>query len=143
MRLLSGYMDSLRVDKCKFKLGTKKPSTDSFSIQGVFAVEDTLINLAEENIVVSWGEYKIILPADDLYRIGTKKVFKYKKPKGSTNPIVKAKFDIEKGAFKIGIKKASVSSQNNPIDFSIQFSDFNKEVVLQLTEKKPNYWRFP
>ena len=143
LTLLSGWEDSLRVDKCTFKLGTRKPSTDSLVIQGAIAVEDTSVDIAGENVVVSWGDYEVTLPANDLYRIGSKRAFKYKKPKDSDSSIAAAIFDLEKCTFKIIVKKTNISSQNNPIDFSMQFADFSKTVTLQLTEKKSDYWCFP
>gem|GEM_PF-2569819 len=143
MQLLSGYEDSLRIDKCAFNLGTKQPGTDSLTIQGAIAVADTSVDIAGEDIVVSWGDYDITLPADDLYRIGSKKAFKYKKSKETNSSIASAIFDLEKCTFKIIIKNANISSHSNPIDFSIQFADFSKTVTLQLTETKPDYWCFP
>lgn len=142
MQLQSGVEDRLRVDKCKFKLGAK-PSSDRLTIQGALAVEDISISMGGEDVLVSWGDYDISLPANDLYAIGSKNAFKYKKPKGSSSSIGAAIFDLEKCTFKIVIKKAHLGSQNNPIDFTIQFADFSKTVTLQLTEKKLNDWRFP
>jgi len=142
MQLLSGYEDSLRVDKCTFKLGTKA-STDSLTIQGAIAVEDTSVDIAGEDVAISWGDYDIILPANDLYRIGTGKIFKYKKPKGTNSSIAVAVFDLEKCTFQIIVKNADIGQQGNPIDFSMQFADFSKTVTLQLTEKKSNSWSFP
>jgi hypothetical protein len=142
MQLLSGYEDSLRVDKCTFKLGTQA-STDSLTIQGAIAVADTSVDIAGEDIVVSWGDYDITLPANDLYRIGSKKAFKYKKSKETNSSIASAIFDLEKCTFQIIVKNANISSQNNPIDFSMQFADFSKTVTLQLTVNKPDLWCFP
>jgi len=142
MQLLSGDEDSLRVDKCTFKLGTKA-STDSLMIQGAIAVEDTWVDIAGEDVAISWGDYDIILPANDLYRIGSGKIFKYKKPKGTNSSIAVAIFDLEKCAFQIIVKNADISQQGNPIDFSMQFADFSKTVTLQLTEKTSDSWSFP
>ena len=143
IQLLYSCEDYFRVDKCTFELGTKKPVTDSLVIRGVLAVQDISVDMASEDIVVTWGDYDIILPADDLYRIGPKKAFKYKKPKGADSSVAAAIFDLEKCTFKIIVKKANIGSQNNPVDFSIQFADFSRTVTLRLTEKKPDRWCFP
>ena len=45
--------------------------------------------------------------------------------------------------FQIVIKKADIKSQNNPVDFNIQFADFDETLTLQLREKKENYWVLP
>ena len=143
MQLLAGYEDSLRVDKCKFKRGTKF-STDSLVIQGAIAVEDTSVDIAEEDVVVvTWGDYSVTLLADNVFRVGAKEVFKYKRPKGSDSSVAAAIFDLEKCIFKIVIKKADIGLQGDPIDFNIQFADFDETVTLQLREKKANYWVLP
>ncbi len=131
MQLLTGYEDSLRVDKCKFKRGTKF-STDSLVIQGAIAVEDTSVNIAHEDVVVTWGDYSVMLPWHNMFRIKGKEVFKYKKPKGSDSSVAAAIFDLEKCTFKIVIKKANIGSQDNPVDFNIQFADFNETIPVQL-----------
>jgi len=41
IQLMSGHRDRLRVDKIKVKEGKKKPSTDSLSVKGAFALADT------------------------------------------------------------------------------------------------------
>ena len=143
MQLLAGDKDSLRVDKCKFRLYPEKDSKDYLKIQGAIAVWDTSVDIAEEDVVVIWGDYSVTLPADNMFRIREKEVFKYKKPKGSDSSVAVAKFDLEKCTFKIVIKKADIGPQNNPVDFNIQFADFDEPVTLQLREKKENYWVLP
>ena len=102
-----------------------------------------LIEIAEEDVVVIWGDYSVTLPGDDMFRIREKAVFKYKRPKGSDSSVAAAIFDLEKCTFKIVIKKAVIDSQGNPVDFNIRFADFNETVTLQLREKKANYWILP
>jgi len=143
LKLLSGCANSLRIDKCDFRLGTNKPNTDSLKIQGAMAVKDTWINILNEDIVVCWGDHKIILPANDLYQISSKIAFKYKKPEGSDSSIDAAVFDMEKCYFKIIVKNADIGVQSNPIDFGIKFTNFNETVPLQLIEKKSNLFVYP
>jgi Cu/Ag efflux protein CusF len=142
MHLLSGYANSLCVDKCNFKLGTKKPRTDSLTIQGTFAVEDTSVDIASKDIVISWGDvYNITLPKETMFQVKDD-IFKYKKPMGSDLSIAAAIFNLKKCTFKIVINKAEIAWQGNPVEFRIQFDDFNETSIIQLRENK-NYWFFP
>jgi len=143
LQLLSGCEDSLRVDKCIFKLGSRKPGTDKLVIKGAIAVEDNSVDIAEEDIAVSWGDYEITLAANDLYRIGRRKAFKYKKSRGTDSTVAAAIFDLEKCTFKIIVKNASIGSQGNSVEFGIKFNTFDEAVDIQLTEKNATLWRFP
>ena len=145
MRLLSGIANSLRVDKCVFRLGKgRKEGKDYLMIQGAIAIEDDSINIASENIVVGWGDPNIVeLPANDLYQIGYRKVFKYKKPRGVKSSIAAALFNLENCTFRIIIRNADIGLQANPVDFDIQFDNFNETVPLQLTRKNANLFVYP
>lgn len=146
MQLMTGYSDSLRVDKCRFKLGRiNKPGTDTLTIQGALAVEDPCMSIGGEDVFVSWGDYDITLYASDLYPIGSRKAFKYKKPKGTSSSIAAAIFDLEKCKFKIVIKRAGIGSQGNQVDFSIRIGEdeFDETVSLQLTQKNASLFVYP
>ncbi|MFC1783469.1 hypothetical protein ACFL02_07775, partial [Planctomycetota bacterium] len=125
IRLLSGVADSLRVDKYMFKPGVKKPDTDHLKIEGALTVRDGSIDIANENVLVSWGNYSITLPADNLYRIRQKEAFKFKKPKGADSSIAVAIFNLEKCTFKIIINRADIGAQGYPVDFGLKFGNFN------------------
>ncbi len=133
----------MHVDKCQFKLSTKKPHTDSLVIQGTISVSDTSIDIASDDIVVTWGRYEVTLPANALYRLGNKRAFKYKKPKGSDISVAGAIFDLEKCVYKIIIKKAAIGSQGNTVNFGIKFSNFNQNITLALSQKKAGYFVYP
>jgi GLUG motif-containing protein len=130
IQFMMGHDDVLRVDKCKFKQGLKKPNTDSLTVQGELAVADTQINIATEDVIVQWGNYSVTLPADHLFEIGTKKAFKYKKSKGFDSSIAAAIFDLEKCTFKIVIKNADIGDQGDTVDFGIQFGSFAEIVSV-------------
>jgi len=132
IQLLSGYEDTLRVDKHKFKPGTKKPNTDYLMIQGAITVHDTSVDISEENIVIRWGNYSVPLLANDMFRIGEKKAFKYKKTKGSDSSVAAAVFDLDKCTFKIIIKKADIGPQDSPVEFGISFGTFDETVEVVL-----------
>ena len=130
LQFMMGVADMLRVDKCIFKLGTKKPSTDSLSVQGAIAVENTDVNIANEDVIVQWGSYSVTIPAVTINQIGTKKAFKYKKPKGSDSSVAAAIFDLEKCTFKVIIKKADIGDQGDIVDFGLQFGSFDESVSV-------------
>lgn len=124
-QLLHGYENSLRIDKCKFKHDPQKPSNDTLYIKGAMALQDTSTDLANEDILVTWGSYNLTLPATDIYRSRSRRVFKYKKPKGTDSSIAAAIFDLNKCTFRIVIRNATIGPQEDTVDFGIQFSDFN------------------
>lgn len=137
MQLLMNYQDSLRVDKCVFRLGRRKPNTDFLMVTGGFAVENSDI----KDIIVRWGDYDVTLPAGSLYEIN--RGIKYKKSKGSNSSVAVAMFDFEKGTFNIIIKNANIGNQGNAIDFGIKFDAFDEADTIELKVKKANNWIFP
>jgi hypothetical protein len=130
IQFMMGFQDALRLDKHKFKLGTKNPGKDSLTLQGAIAVEDTSVNIALEDVLVRWGDYEIILPAHNLYQQEGKKTFKYKKPKSSDSSVSAAVFDLEKCTFKIIIKNADIGDQGNAVNFGLKFGSFNETVAV-------------
>ncbi|MCJ7791275.1 MAG: hypothetical protein MUP49_02515, partial [Dehalococcoidia bacterium] len=62
INLMMGVKDSLRVDSYKVTQG-KKPNSDQLSVKGGFAVEDSNVNLVDEEFVVTLGEQTFTLPA--------------------------------------------------------------------------------
>jgi len=129
--LLNNFADALRVDQAKLYLGADpNTNTDSLTLKGALAVLDFDVDLATEEVIISWGAYSVTLPADDMYRIGEKRAFKYKKPEGSDSSVGVAIFDLAKGTFKIIIKKANIGDQGNPVDLRIQFGDFDETVSV-------------
>lgn len=142
MAFMNSHADSLRVDKCTFKLGTK-PGTDSLAIQGAIAVEDMSVDMASEDVEIRWGNYSVMLPTDDIYRMGMTQVYQYKKHKGSDSPVKAAIFDLGKSTFRIVIKKSSINAQGNPVDFNIQYGVFDETVTVPLTEKDSNMSVYP
>lgn len=130
-QFMMGHDDVLRVDKCKLKLNPKKPGTDSLKVYGAIAVKDTSVHIADEDVIVTWGDYSVTLPANNLYQIRTKRAFKYKKPKGTDSSVAAAIFDLEKCTFKVIIKKADIGEQGNLVDFSVQFGTFDRSVGVR------------
>lgn len=130
MQLLSGNADALRVDTCKFKKG-KKPNSDYLKIQGALAVQDPSVNMAEQDVTVNWGSYSVVIPAQDIYQVGSakKSKYKYKKPKGTDSSIASAIFDLKKCTFKIIIKNALIGDQGASVDLHMRFGSFDETIT--------------
>ncbi|MCF7958348.1 MAG: SBBP repeat-containing protein [Phycisphaerae bacterium] len=142
IQFMSGYEDALTADKVNFRLG-KKQDTDVFTIQGSIAVLDNMVDIASEDVVITFGSYSVTLPADDLFKIGNKTAFKYKKPRGSDSSVAVAMFSLEKCTYKVVIKKAAIGDQGSEVNFSVNFGTFNETVSVPLTEKRPGFYLYP
>ncbi|MBI9018582.1 MAG: hypothetical protein JEZ07_15120 [Phycisphaerae bacterium] len=160
IQLLLGIDDTLGVKKVKFKLDQKKPENDTLKIQGTISVKDTAVDIANQDVLISWGNYSLTLAAEDFSRIGNKKSFKYKKSNDKdddkdddddddddgtddetenevhNSSVAAVIFDLEKCTFKISIKNADIGIQDNPLDFAVKFSEFDESYQLNLQEKK-------
>ena len=133
MQLLLGWDDALRVDKHKFTLGDDV-NQDALLIQGAIAVQDTLINLANEDVHIYWGNYDLYIPAGSggFTQKRQKKTYLFKMPKGDTDPTTAlAVFDLKKCVFKVLVKNANISIQSYPIKFNINFDSFNQTIFVQ------------
>ena len=106
--LLAGAEDNLTVDSINFKDSYKEYS-DMLNVKGSIAVSDTDYDFTSGYIKVSYGDYIIILDAEDLKKIGKKNAFKYK-GKFVSGETVTAKFDFDKCTYSISIKKAEIVS---------------------------------
>jgi len=123
LQFMSGYKDVLIIDKLKLNIG-KKPSTDLLIVKGKIALLNHNVNLANKDIDLIYGDYSVPLSASDLYQLGSKRVYKYKKPRGSNSSIAVAIFDLDKCTFKIALKKADIGIQGDEAKFEIQFDGF-------------------
>jgi len=139
VQFLIGYEDTLRVNRCIYNRG-KKPQTDKLNVKGAITMS---VSPANQDLLVHWGGYNVVLPAENIIRSGDKMVFTYKKPKGSDSSIAAALFDLEKCTFKIVIDKTDIGEPSSPIDFGIQFGDFEETATVSLRQKKANVWVYP
>jgi hypothetical protein len=64
--------------------------------------------------------------------MGNKMAVKYKKPKGQDSVVGAALFDLEKGVFNIALANANIGKQSEPVDFTLQFGDFQETVSVPL-----------
>ncbi len=131
IRLMRTYSDTLTVKKKKAKAG-RKSSTDSLSIKGSVAVElvDST-NLANEELVITWGSQTFTLPQGSMTVISGKK-YKCKKVSATEGGQVSLKIDLDKCTFALTIKNASLDSISGTVTFGMSFADFDetKQVTL-------------
>jgi len=124
--LLAEKKDCLRVDHYQFQQGIK-PHTDSLLIQGALVLADSSVDLAGQEMLISWGNYDLTLPAGNLRHSGSSSIYKYQ---DNSVPKVSALFNQDKGIFKILIKKAAIGVQSYPLVFRLRFGNFNQEVSI-------------
>jgi len=132
IQLMMGVKDILRVDKCKVRSG-KNPSTDSLSVKGAFAVEDTSVALENETVTITLGTQTFTIPDHSLQPY--KNTFTCRNVEiidGGIVSIVSAKFDFIKSSFTIAIKKAAIQSKSGTVNFGIAFGSFNESVEVEL-----------
>jgi hypothetical protein len=129
IQLMRGVKDTLRVDKCKVTAG-KKPSTDSLSVKGAIAVEDTTVSLVNEVVTITLGTQTFTIPIGSFQ--SKNNTFTCRNVVIVEGPIVSAKFDFIKCSFTIAIKKADIQSKSGRVNFGIAFGSFNESVEVQL-----------
>lgn len=143
MQLLLGYANALRVEKSSLQLNFKKPGADSLTLQGAIAVEDMTVNLAEEDVLVEFGDYELILPAVNTIRGGTRRVFKYHYPKGTAGPAAFGYFDLDKSQFRLIVKNEELGPMEGSVDLRISFSGFDETTTLFLKRKNDKLYVYP
>lgn len=141
--LLMGEEDALRVDKCKFKLGAKKPNSDSLKVQGGISVENDFVDLSNTAVTIHWGDFKDTIPAGRMVHVVGKNKFKYKKPRWSDGAISSFVIDLDKGTFKVKIKKAEIGDQGTSVVFGLEFGTFEKSNTVNLSAKNNTAFSYP
>ena len=125
------YSDALSVDKKKARAG-RRSSTDSLHIKGSIAVElvDST-NLANEELVITWGSQTFTLPQGSMTVISGKK-YKCKKVSATEGGRVSLKIDLDKCTFALTIKNASLDSTSGTVTFVMSFADFDESQQVTL-----------
>jgi hypothetical protein len=126
---MMGVKDILRVDKCNVTSG-KNPSTDSLSVKGAIAVEDTSVALENEAVTITLGTQTFTIPKGSFQ--SKKNTFTCRNVEIVEGGIVSAKFDFIKCSFTITIKKAVIQSKSGTVNFGIAFGSFNESVEVEL-----------
>ena len=135
IRLMRTYADEMRITSAKAKKNTKKASADSFTVKGEIAVEDVSVNLANEAVVITWGDQTFTIPKTNFV---AKKGKSYKcskihpviTPVADVNTLVAATIDLDKCTFTITLTKASLDVTSGTVDFGISFADFDETAEI-------------
>jgi hypothetical protein len=129
IKLMMGVKDSMRVDKIQVKRGTK-PNSDQLTVKGVFAVEDTTVDMANEEFVVTLDSQTFTLPAGSF----TAKTgqFTCKKIAPTEGGIASATFNFTKCSFTMTIKNTEIEADAGTVDLGVDFADFSESVEVVL-----------
>ena len=128
IRLMSGYADTLTVDKCA--VGPNTTNTTSLLVKGGIALEDEPDTIGD--VVVTLGSQTFTIPGDKFYeaRNGAEVCKKAEVLEGG---ICSAKFDPVKCSFIITIKNTTIESKSGKVDFSISaYGSFKETVEVDL-----------
>ena len=131
-RLMRTYQDTLIVTKAK-ATDKSTPLADSFTVKGDIAVEDTDVNLVNEDVVITWSDANEIdvqtftIPAGSFIADKTGYVFKCSKitPDEGQGQVA-AKIDLYKSLFTLTMKGVDLDTTTGDIKFGLSFADFNE-----------------
>jgi hypothetical protein len=125
VHLLSGVQNVLTVEKFNFRPGTdKKWDQDSLCVEGDIALADPDLNLAQQEITVTWGSFSLSIPAGNLTKAKHGRIYRYQKPGNVDGPLNLARFDLDAGTYKIKIKNTNISPPSTSNTFELIFPDF-------------------
>ncbi len=124
-------MDTLRIDKHTFQHDPDDPGNDSVNIQGAISVVDTSVDLENQMVVVSYGDFSLEIPVGGFQRKGKKASFNYNSQKahGASDVTATVSFDFEKATFKISINHADIG-ESAPADLAVMFGTFDQMVSI-------------
>ena len=128
IKLMMGIKNVLRVDSYKVTQG-KKLNSDQLTVKGAFAVEDTTVNMANEEFVVTLGEQTFTLPAGS-FEAKTGQ-FTCSKADVTEGGIASATFNFTTGSFTMTIKNVDITSSGD-VEFCVEFADFSECVPIVL-----------
>jgi len=126
--LMMGVKNVLRVDKCTVKQNNKKPNSDQLLVKGALAVEDTAVNMVNEEFVATLGAQTFTLPAGS-FKAGKGKFTCSKAPVTESNipaGTAAATFNFNLCSFILTIKDANIPAISGDVDFGVAFADYNE-----------------
>ncbi|MGD0078791.1 MAG: hypothetical protein ABSB91_09255, partial [Sedimentisphaerales bacterium] len=137
INLMMGVKDSMRVDKIQVKRGTK-PNSDQLTVKGGFAVEDTSVNMVDEEFVVTLDSQTFTLPAGSF--IAKTGQFTCKKIAPTEGGIASASatFNFTKCSFTITIKNTEIEAGSGTVDFCVAFAGYSQCVQVTLPTDIPS-----
>ena len=127
IKMLDGIYDVLRVDLFSYGRGNIS-SPDYLTITGEISVRDKSIDIANEDVIITFGSYSLTLPVENAFRVGKRGAFRYKMKDGDNYAKVMALFDIDNYKYKIFVESAWIRSNEDPPVVSVSFGDFSEQV---------------
>jgi hypothetical protein len=125
IKLMTGVKNVLRVDKCTVKHGNK-PNSDQLSVKGEFAVEDTDVNMVNEEFVATLDAQTFTLPAGS-FKAGKGK---FTCSKANVTEIgggnATGEFNFNLCSFILTIKNTNIPAISGDVDFGVAFAGFNE-----------------
>ncbi len=127
---MNAYADTLQVTKAKVKAG-QKANSDTLTVEGRLAVEDTSVDLSGEEVVIGWAGQTFTLPMGSF---GGKGAGKYvcKKAEATEGGAVSAVIDWGYSTFKIVVKGAAIGVQSGAAEYSLAFGSFGETAGITL-----------
>jgi hypothetical protein len=128
---MRGVKDVLRVERPYDKYQVKHGrNTDQLSVKGGFAVEDTDVNLVNEDLVVTLGTQTFTLPAGS-FKAGKGK-FTCSKVALPDDSIAAAEFNFNMCSFILTIKSTEKITASGTVGFGIAFAGYNETEQVTL-----------
>ena len=130
LQLMAGMKDVLQLNRTPvFRSGAKG---DSLILIGSILVKDSSVNLANEDILLSWGGFSYTMSAGDTQKMGSRSKFIHRKMDRATRESAIGAFDFDKGNFKITLKNIAIGDQGDPVDFGLAFGSFDQVIQVDL-----------
>ena len=130
MQLLSGYADALYIDKASVRVG-KKANSDSLKVTGDIAFASGIEDLTQHPLTLRWGTQDFNVPSGGFKALANGR-FIWTRPKGDTNPLKRASFDLQKCTFTISVGNTAIVSQSGTVACGVTYDAFDKTVAYFL-----------
>jgi len=121
---LLGVEDMLNAEKTTVRT-SQGTGVVTVTIQGSISVDETNLDLSANNatVLITWGDFNETIPAVAGAITAKNGKFTYKKPNGAhLHYVNNAVFDLQKGTFKIKIKKEGLTNTGT-VSFGVQIDN--------------------
>jgi len=123
--LMLGVKNTLRIDSFKVTRGKNK-----FSVKAAIAVEDTNVNLADVNVVVTLDSQTFTIPVGSF--AASKNKFVCTNAAVNEGGFATGVFDANNCTFTLTIKQTNITSPSGYVNLGIKFADFNESGLVYL-----------
>ncbi|MBN1763661.1 MAG: C10 family peptidase [Sedimentisphaerales bacterium] len=132
MQLLAGAANALRIDDVIVQTeGLEWKTTDTLTISGAIAVQNSNINFYWQKVTIQWSEQTYTIPQ---FQFTPNKNDKYtcKKVPLLEGGLATVNFDLLKGTFNIEISQVKLNPTMGPIEFTLSFENYNATLNFEL-----------